>query len=262
MEKRTLSKQHRIVTPEYIEFNFELAGVCRRFLALLIDGLFSAALLMVCFFLVTLVLSVPIVGEMVGPFTVVLLILAIFFLKVGYMWALEWFWGGKTLGKHFMHIRVIQKTGLRLGAMQAFLRNVIRPIDSLPLFLNGLSCYFVGAGFALFSKTQQRLGDFLADTLVVYERPVHLPPPLQLSVEEERFWSDGPLEAHLHSLTSQERSLLLQSSLQREELSIEARLRVFHALSTHLQNEFGVRKPSYISDEKLVLSAASKLFSR
>jgi hypothetical protein len=159
-----------------------------------------------------------------------------------------------------MHIRVIQKTGVRLGGMQAFLRNVVRPVDSLPLFLHALGCYFVGAGFALFSATQQRLGDFLANTLVIYERPVRLPPPLQLTAEEARFWSDNTFAANLHRLTPEERSLLLQSSLQREELSIEARLRVFRALSTHLQHEFGFQKPANLSDEKLVLSAVSQLF--
>jgi hypothetical protein len=158
-----------------------------------------------------------------------------------------------------MGIRVIQKTGVRLGGMQAFLRNVLRPVDSVPWFFNVLGCYFVGASFALFSSTQQRLGDFLANTLVIYERSVRLPPPIQLSTEEERLWSDSKFEANLHRLTPQERSLLLQSSLQREELSVEARLRVFRALSAHLQHEFGFQKPANLSDEKLVLSAASKL---
>jgi uncharacterized RDD family membrane protein YckC len=261
-ETRTLSKYYRLTTPEHIEFTFELAGVFRRFLALLIDGLASVSILLTCLFIAALAFQIPTIGEFLGPFAVVLFILAAFLIKVGYMWALEWFFGGRTLGKYFMHIRVIQKTGVRLGGMQAFLRNVVRPVDSLPFFLNVLSCYFVGAGFALFSATQQRLGDFLANTLVIYERPMRLPPPIQLSTEEARFWSDNTFAANLHSLTPEERNLLLQSSLQREELSIEARLRVFRALSTHLQHEFGFQKPANISDEKLVLSAASQLFSQ
>jgi uncharacterized RDD family membrane protein YckC len=258
---QTLSKHYRITTPEYIEFHFELAGIFRRFLALLIDGVASVAAFLVCALIAVFIFQVPIVSEVLGPLASPLLIIAAFLIKVGYMWASEWFFRGKTLGKYFMHIRVIQKTGVRLGAMPAFLRNVLRPVDAFPWFLSALSCYFVGASFAFFSATQQRLGDFLANTLVIYERPLHLPPPLQLSVEEERFWNNQQFEANLHSLTPQERSLLLQSSIQREELSIEARLRVFHALSTHLQRAFGFQKPANISDEKLVLSAASKLFS-
>jgi len=260
-ETKALSKYYRLTTPEHIEFTFELAGVFRRFVALLIDGIISVSVFLVCLFVASLVFETPVVGKFFGSFAVVVLFVAAFFIKVGYMWALEWFFGGKTPGKYFMHIRVIQKTGVRLGGMQAFLRNVVRPVDSLPWFLNGLSCYFVGAGFALFSTTQQRLGDFLADTLVIYERPVRLPPPIQLSTEEAQFWSDKKFEANLRSLTPEERSLLLQSSLQREELSIEARLRVFRALSTHLQQECGFQKPANISDEKLVLSAVSLLLS-
>ncbi|MCL2179323.1 MAG: RDD family protein [Proteobacteria bacterium] len=257
--QRTLSKYYKISTPEYIEFRFELAGIFRRSLALLLDSLVCAALLLLCFLLVLLVFQIPAVGETLGPLSFLFLIFAFFFVKVGYMWALEWFFGGKTLGKYVMHIRVIQKTGVRLGGMQAFLRNLVRPVDSAPWFLNAFSCYFVGAGFALFSNTQQRLGDFLAHTLVVYERPVRLPPPIQLTREEERFWSNRKYENCLHSLTPEERHLLLQSSLQREELSLEARLRVFRALSQHLQREFGLQKPNNLSDEKWVLSAVSKL---
>jgi len=258
---KTLSKHYQITTPEYIELSFELAGIFRRFLALFIDGGVCVVCLLALYFLASLISHLPPLQGIWEPFAIVFLVLAAFFLKVGYMWFFEWLFRGKTLGKYFMHIRVIQKTGVRVGGMQAFLRNVLRPVDSLPLFLNGLSCYFVGAGFALFSTTQQRLGDFLANTLVVYERPVRLPPPIQLSSEEERFWSDKTFEAHLHSLTAQERNLLLQSSMRREELSIEARLRVFRALSAHLQQEFGFQKPVNISDEKLVLSAVSQLSS-
>ena len=261
-ETRTLSKYYRLMTPEYIEFKFELSGIFRRFLALLIDGMACIAIVLCCLVVAALAFQLPLANEVLGPLGIVLLVLAVFFVKVGYMWALEWFFAGKTLGKYFMHIRVIQKTGVRLGGMQAFLRNVLRPVDSLPLFLNGLGCYFVGAGFALFSSTQQRLGDFLADTLVVYERPVRLPPPIQLSTEEERFWDDSTFKAHLHRLTPAERKLLLQSSLRREELSMEARLRVFRALSAHLQQEFGFQKPANISDEKLVLSATFQLSSQ
>jgi len=260
-ETRMLSKHYRLTTPEYIELEFELAGLFRRFVALLIDGLVAMALLFLCALIAVFMFKLPLLGEALRPLAVVLLILAAFLVKVCYMWALEWFFAGKTLGKYFMHIRVIQKTGVRLGGMQAFLRNLVRPIDALPLLLNTFGCYFVGAGFALFSTTQQRLGDFLANTLVIDERPVRLPPPFQLSLEEERFWKDSTFEAHLHSLTPEERNLLLQSSLQREELSIEARLRVFRALAVHLQQEFGFQKPANISDEKLVLSAISQLLS-
>ncbi|MCL2011751.1 MAG: RDD family protein [Cystobacterineae bacterium] len=265
-DARTLCKYYCITTPEHIEFKFELAGIFRRSLALLVDWFFSFLLVFVVLFVVALLLGIPAVNEVVAPFAALLRILAVFFINVFYMWAFEWFWGGKTLGKHFMRIRVIQKTGVRLGGMQAFLRNITRPIDAMPFFLipflkSTISCYFVGASFAVFSSTQQRLGDFLANTLVIYERPVRLPPPIQFSAEEERFWNNSKFESNLHSLTAQERSLLLQSSLQREELSLEARLRVFRALSAHLQHEFNFKKPAHISDEKLVLSATHKLFS-
>lgn len=65
---------------------------------------------------------------------------------------------GATLGKRLLGIRVTTLSGVRIGWMASFLRNLIRPIDLLGGFL-----------FAL-GPRRQRLGDRAARTILVGNR--------------------------------------------------------------------------------------------
>jgi uncharacterized RDD family membrane protein YckC len=67
---------------------------------------------------------------------------------------------GATLGKRIVGIRVVGEDGGPLTLEAAIIRNLLRPIDALFLYL-------VGAVFALTSPRGQRLGDRAAHTLVV-----------------------------------------------------------------------------------------------
>jgi uncharacterized RDD family membrane protein YckC len=75
---------------------------------------------------------------------------------------------GATLGKDAMRLRVVGADGRRLTWYAALVRNLVRPIDSL----FGL----VGAMLILLSPRRQRLGDYLACTLVADAASVQLTP--------------------------------------------------------------------------------------
>ena len=70
---------------------------------------------------------------------------------------------GQTPGKRFMNIRVVRRDGLSMDLFGAFLRNVFRLLDILP------AGYGVGICVLFWTKTH-RLGDLVADTVVVSER--------------------------------------------------------------------------------------------
>lgn len=72
-----------------------------------------------------------------------------------YLWLLEGLFGA-TLGKGIVGIRVRTQTGGKCSLGASFIRNLLRPIDGITLYL-----------IALFSKRRQRLGDHLAHTIVV-----------------------------------------------------------------------------------------------
>jgi uncharacterized RDD family membrane protein YckC len=67
---------------------------------------------------------------------------------------------GMTVGKRIVGIRVVDEGGEHVGLGAAVIRNLLRPIDALFLYL-------VGALFALASSRRQRLGDRAAGTVVV-----------------------------------------------------------------------------------------------
>lgn len=76
-----------------------------------------------------------------------------------YAWLLEGLFGA-TIGKGIVGIRVRDENGARCGLGPSLVRNILRCID-------GLAVYLVGFLIALFSKKRQRLGDHLAHTVVV-----------------------------------------------------------------------------------------------
>jgi len=67
---------------------------------------------------------------------------------------------GQSLGKKLVGIRVVNPGGGRISFNQAIIRNVLRMVD-------GLACYLVGAVLVWRSPRKQRLGDRVADTVVV-----------------------------------------------------------------------------------------------
>lgn len=76
-----------------------------------------------------------------------------------YYWIAEGVWG-VTLGKAIAGIRVRSAAGGRAHLRASLIRNVSRVID-------GIAVYLVGFLIAICSKRRQRLGDRLADTVVV-----------------------------------------------------------------------------------------------
>lgn len=67
-----------------------------------------------------------------------------------------------TLGKHLVDIQVTDTMGRRISLRTATVRNILKFISSLLLF--------IGFVFALFTQKKQTLHDLLADTVVVYGR--------------------------------------------------------------------------------------------
>ncbi|NWG03014.1 MAG: RDD family protein [Syntrophaceae bacterium] len=79
-----------------------------------------------------------------------------------YYWVLEGLFG-VTLGKAIIGIKVIKKDGTKSDLRSSLIRNLMRIIDIIGVYL-------VGFFIALLSKFRQRLGDHLANTVVVEVR--------------------------------------------------------------------------------------------
>ncbi|NWG28035.1 MAG: RDD family protein [Ignavibacteriaceae bacterium] len=80
-----------------------------------------------------------------------------------YFWILEGLFGA-TLGKMMIGIKVVEKNGAKCNLKSSLIRNLLRIVD-------GIAFYLVGFFIAIFSKLRQRLGDYLANTVVVEIKP-------------------------------------------------------------------------------------------
>jgi len=69
---------------------------------------------------------------------------------------------GATPGKLWARLRVVRADGRPLGIRAVLVRNILKPIDFLPVL------YLLGGFLVLFTRGSQRLGDIGAGTTVVY----------------------------------------------------------------------------------------------
>ena len=160
-----------IETPEQTSIEFPLAGIGSRFLAVLIDSLIQGAVVLaivLIFVTVGFATGVARTGQSLIPavWVVAILILAYFLLIYGYFILFESIWNGQTPGKRLTHIRVIKDSGQPITPIDAVARNLLRLVDQLPF------AYGIGVMCAWISPQSKRLGDYVAGTVVVHEKPL------------------------------------------------------------------------------------------
>ena len=156
-----------IETPEQIPLEFLLAGIGSRFLALALDTaiqVLAGALLLIA---ATVIAGTALMDSPQGAtWAMAALALAWFLVQFAYFAFFEALWNGQTPGKRYLHLRVINDSGRPITAYEAISRNLLRIVDSLP------GIYAVAIVSALLSAKSKRLGDYIAGTVVVHERPL------------------------------------------------------------------------------------------
>ena len=68
---------------------------------------------------------------------------------------------GQTVGKRAMNIKSVREDGKQLTYTDAFIRNILRIVDSLPF------AYLLGLILVAVTEKNQRIGDMIARTVVV-----------------------------------------------------------------------------------------------
>jgi uncharacterized RDD family membrane protein YckC len=159
-----------IETPEQTSIEFPLAGIGSRFLAVLLDSLIQvAAMIVLGLIFVGLGFSASAAGfgqsSIARVWITAVLIFVYFLLMYGYFMLFESIWNGQTPGKRWTQIRVIKDSGQPITAIDAVGRNLLRIVDQLPF------AYGVGVICAWISPQSKRLGDYVAGTVVVHEKP-------------------------------------------------------------------------------------------
>ena len=211
-ECEMLDTLQRIELDEGGEIWLRIAGPYPRALALLIDTLVIFAGMVIFAILLGLM------GAATGTGTVMagILMIVAFFVSWGYFTYFECGPRGATIGKRALGLRVLDRSGNSATRGQIFVRNILRMVDMLPGIPTTSLGFLVGSftlGFfcCIFTKRFQRIGDLVANTVVVYTMPEFsmvgaqpnitesVPPPVKLSREEQQAITDFSSRAGLWS---------------------------------------------------------------
>jgi uncharacterized RDD family membrane protein YckC len=219
-----------IETPEQTSLEFPLAGIGSRFLALALDTLIqsTAGVLLVLLALVSFS-GMREIWRGGLTWLAALLWLVAFCLYFGYFAAFEALWNGRTPGKRITRLRVIQESGRPITVYQAIARNLLRIVDQLPGF------YAVGILTALLNRQNKRLGDYVAGTVVVHEKPFE---------EVQAAWSvpeRAPAARYNAARLGAEELQLIETFLQRRvHLSAEVRSQMARQIAERLGQRLDV----------------------
>lgn len=163
-----MAQKTKILTPEQVAIEFDIAGIGARASGMLIDTLihYSILLLVVLAFIgLGTFTTVQFVDEiaLLDNWLVAVLILVLFLIYQGYFLYFEIVWNGQTPGKKAVGIRVVMADGRPVTAGAVVVRNLLRLVDSFPI----PPFYFIGVISAFINTDSRRLGDLAAGTLVV-----------------------------------------------------------------------------------------------
>ena len=154
-------------TGEAVAIEYELAGLGSRFLAVVVDLMAQAGILLV---LAAVTLTVLPSFVRVAPskyataLVVAIVAVVLFLVAIGWFIIFETWWSGRTPGKRALGIRVVRDGGFPLDFGAAVIRNLVRLVELM------LGFYALSAVCALVSQENKRLGDFAAGTIVVRDR--------------------------------------------------------------------------------------------
>jgi uncharacterized RDD family membrane protein YckC len=162
-----------IETPERVPLHFALASIGNRFLACALDHSLQLVAIAVLYLIGYMVAEIASLGNLTDApkWFYALMIIFVFLIVFLYFAFFEWLWNGQTPGKRLLKLRVIREDGRPITFWEAFVRNLLRTFDMMPtppLYSVGLIAVFI-------SNRDQRVGDFMAGTVVVREREAEAP---------------------------------------------------------------------------------------
>lgn len=178
----------RVMTPENIAFEYQLAGPFRRIVAYVADILISLVGFGIAAFIVWMgflfLFGDTFIGNELWGLLAFLTLVSWFLIYWFYGAITETYLNGQTFGKRMCGLRVMTVDGHAIDGVQATLRNFFRlldmaPVASVPAMLGGISD---GGGLAIptcligliamtINKRYQRIGDMVAGTMVIHEEP-------------------------------------------------------------------------------------------
>lgn len=226
-----LSQTVDIETPELVVVSYTIAGLGSRVYAAIIDLVICATMYL------ALILGILILTRderaaaqnmptPSGRWALAVMFLMLFAILWGYYLLFEGLRDGQTPGKQLLRLRAVRDGGYSVGFSASAVRNLMRMIDSQPLF-----SYLIGIASVAFTKSGKRLGDIVAGTIVVREALVRQP----VSAPATPARSDEQTSVTAQ-LTDEEFTLLQRWSERRSTLEPEKRRQLASQVAARLRH--------------------------
>ena len=208
--------------PEHVELQFTLAGLGSRSAAALVDLLLLLAISLALTVALELMFGgrpTRISGAESWATALVVLVAGLGFF--GYFIAFEAFGDGRTPGKRALGLRVVLDTGHAVTVQAAILRNIVRIVDY---------AFMLGPPMLLLHSRHKRLGDMVAGTIVVRDRPSDYRLAAATAPAPE------PIDTLPPELSDREYALLDRFIARLEELAPDVRTRMGRDLAHRLED--------------------------
>jgi uncharacterized RDD family membrane protein YckC len=237
-----ITARFAITTPELVTFHHRPAELPSRARAWLIDQLL----------VIVLRIAVGIPLSMLGQVGVAVWLSAMLLIDFGYFTLFELYRRGQTPGKRVVGIRVASTSGARLQPGDLLLRNLLRPVDSLPFTMT------LGGAVAWLDPYRRRLGDLVAGTMVIRDRQ---PPPPRAVFDTggrvNAFQEDPAVRSRILARVSrEERDLLMDLAQRRDQLDDLPRRALFAEAAEHFRRRLDLPETDHLTDEQAVLNVA------
>ena len=177
-----VNEQLGVVTPEAVVLDFATANVGSRAVARGVDLALQLVLLLIVNYAIGIVAALlgAAGSTMSAVIAVVVSLIASFAILFGYPVIFESLWNGRTPGKAMVGLQVLTREGGPIRFRHAAVRTLIGVIEVLALG-------FIAVLSTALTRTNQRVGDMAAGTIVVRDRhaggmstTVSYPPPAGL----------------------------------------------------------------------------------
>ena len=258
---REFLRRVTIQTPEGVALDFALGGAGSRALAWIFDqivlyvfltGLLLAGLIAyVNVVFPALTERLDLSTDSLNLWAAAVASLLSFAVSNGYYIYCETFRRGQTPGKQFTGIRVVRDDGQPISIREATIRSFVGWID--------LGLFAIGLIFIVFKKSEQRLGDLAAGTLVIQDEKAVHQQTLQVPDRFDSLTTDtvAVLETHTNpTVLTFNQYLILRGFLgSRDQLSLSDRAQVTQKLAAQLRRLLMANAPETlgtIPDENLI----------
>lgn len=151
-----------IETPEKIRFSYQIAEVGTRIAAYVIDQMIQTLIILAIIWLVFGSVSAGF-AKSTTHLSAAFFFIILFLLRWFYFVLFEIIMEGQSPGKRMMRIRVLRDNGDSLDWETIIFRNFLRAVDDFPIVP------LLGGFVALIDPQNRRLGDLVANTIVVKE---------------------------------------------------------------------------------------------